>query len=163
LSTRTAICPRRADVRFAIAIGHSRRSGQIPVTALNDVEFIASGAHGQLRAVPCASPRRSRTRRAAALILPSANADEAAGDGPVFTPPPTARCHRSLARHGVAAAHRLALLPTEDTGPDLREVRGQQSAKRALEIAAAGGHSCCSSDHPRRQTMLAPSAASCRA
>ncbi|MFN3212724.1 MAG: YifB family Mg chelatase-like AAA ATPase [Henriciella sp.] len=31
-------------------------------------------------------------------------------------------------------------IPASTTGPDLREVRGQEGAKRVLEIAAAGGH-----------------------
>jgi len=143
-----------------IALGILAASGQIPVGALQDVEFIGELAlTGQLRPVRGAltAALAARTARRA-LILPAANADEAVlADGASVH----AAAHLlevTAHLHGAAPlpVHRFALLPTEDSGPDLREVRGQQSAKRALEIAAAGGHSLLLIGPPGTgKTMLA--------
>lgn len=138
-----------------IALGILAASGQIDVSALERLEFAGElSLAGDLRPVRGAlamalALRRQSGRPARALVLPNASAEEAAlvGDGLVI--------HR--------AGHLLdvvrALLPGASSQreplpvavphhlgepaalPDLREVKGQSNAKRALEIAAAGGHS----------------------
>jgi magnesium chelatase family protein len=58
--------------------------------------------------------------------------------------------------HGVAAGAPACGVASGRYRPDLREVRGQQNAKRALEIAAAGGHSLLLIGPPGTgKTMLA--------
>ncbi len=76
------------------------------------------------------------------LICPAAQGSEASwgGDVPVLAAPDLV----SLLNHlkGVQQLSRpvpgLAEAPA--SGPDLRQVKGQETARRALEIAAAGGH-----------------------
>jgi magnesium chelatase family protein len=143
-----------------IALGILAASGQIPVTALNDIEFIGELAlTGQLRAVRGALTATLAARSAQrALILPAANADEAVLADGARVYAATHLLDVTAHLHGTALlpAHQLTALPLEDTGPDLREVRGQQHAKRALEIAAAGGHSLLLIGPPGTgKTMLA--------
>jgi magnesium chelatase family protein len=54
-------------------------------------------------------------------------------------------------------AHQL-LSEAAQYAVDLRDVHGQQAAKRALEVACAGGHNICSSDHLGQVRPCWPSA-----
>jgi magnesium chelatase family protein len=133
-----------------IAIGILAASGQVDAARLAGFEFAGElSLAGDLRPVRGALAMALAARRAPSprsLVLPYASAEEAA-------------LAQGLAVH--AARHLLdvvqALLPGEQAQPlplaaprkdatpvalpDLREVKGQAAAKRALEIAAAGGHS----------------------
>ncbi|UTA54905.1 YifB family Mg chelatase-like AAA ATPase [Lysobacter soli] len=126
-----------------IALGILAASGQIPLEALADGEFLGElGLTGELRAVdgvlPAALAAGDAGRK---LIVPAGNGAEAALASRVEVR--TARtllevCAHLTGRKPLPFAEAPALERTP--GPDLADVRGQAQARRALEIAAAGGH-----------------------
>ncbi|MED5494045.1 MAG: YifB family Mg chelatase-like AAA ATPase [Pseudomonadota bacterium] len=129
---------------LAIALGLLAASGQIPAAALEGCECIGELAlSGELRPVqgvlPVALACRNAGRR---LILPRANAAEAAlVDGVELI---AAEHLLALCAH-LRGEEALAPLPTVTPPPppavaELAEVQGQEQAKRALIVAAAGGH-----------------------
>ncbi len=138
----------KAGSRFdlAIAVAILAASGQVPAAALAGMEFLGELAFsGALRPVAGLLPAllaasRSRHR----VVVPTVHAAEAAllPQAPIGLAEDLAQVARHLNTGSPlgapAAAAKPAAVPVPDC--DLAEVRGQGRAKRALEIAAAGGH-----------------------
>ncbi|MGH8454513.1 MAG: YifB family Mg chelatase-like AAA ATPase, partial [Nevskiales bacterium] len=132
---------------LAIALGILAASGQVPREKLPGYEFLGElSLGGELRPVRGVLPAVLQARSAGReLILPEQNGAEAAlvRDARCWTASHLLNVCAAFNDHDTPALNRPQPLTTDYaiTCPDLSEVRGQAQARRALEVAAAGGHS----------------------
>ncbi len=155
---------------LAIALALLAAHGALPAPALEGTMLCGElGLDGSVRPVRAglAIADLGRTIDCRELLLPAANAGEAASTGAL-----TVRGIRTI---GEAVGHLLgtARLPETpssggwelaapfDGAADFAEIRGQEAAKRALEVAAAGGHNLLLIGPPGAgKTMMARALAS---
>lgn len=144
-----------------IALGILAASDQIPVEVLEKYEFIGElSLGGQLRAVHGVLPTAVNVlSEAHSLVLPQHNADEASLIKGLAVYP--AADLKAVVEHlqggNELPRYQQEIHTAEVSYPfDLSDVKGQFAARRALEIAAAGGHNLLMVGPPGTgKTMLA--------
>ncbi len=129
-----------------IALGILAASGQIPKQECSRYEFAGELAlSGELRPIKGVLPIALATKASSrSLIIPRQNGEEAAlvNDIGAYTATSLLEICEHLAQdRQLQPATFSPPKPESPSIPDLSDVCGQAQAKRALEVAAAGGHS----------------------
>jgi magnesium chelatase family protein len=137
---------RKTGGRFdlAIALGILAASRQVPVEAVSGIEFYGELAlNGDLRQVPAILPAALKARDSGhSMIVPAMNASEAVLSKAQVWAATTlleVTAHLTGSRE-MPLVERAGPQAARGFEPDLADVKGQAQGKRALEIAAAGGH-----------------------